>query len=426
MENLDEIQMRKRNMRLFPIYKTLSWDYLFFYTINFLFLTQIKNIDPADVLIIDSFYYLFGMITQIPATFVVERLGRKNSMILANILNAIYMIVIIFSKNLLNLIIAEIISSLAFAMKEVADPSLLNESIPKSKNKSKIFAKINEKGASRYYILNAISTMIAGILYQINGYIPIIISFLIIVISTIISCKFIEPVKKEKVKIEDENILKDIKQGFKFILNSERLKSLLLYSAIMSSLFCIMQTYEINLLEELNISSVVIGFLFAILGLTSGIASKNQERVHKRFKNKSLQAIATGAVVSVFITGITALCIKNIYVAMIIISIQYALKYICSGLYYNLIEKYLRNFANEKIDTKIFAVNQLLKSIICALMGIGASILLDKLNIMYCILAVSIVYSLFVILICKYMKPRVGLSPNEYGKNERKYDELKV
>ena len=187
-----------------------------------------------------------------------------------------------------------------------------------------------------------------------------------------------------------------------------------------------MQTYEINLLEELNISSVVIGFLFAILGLKSGIASKNQERVHKRFKNKSLQAIATGAVVSVFITGITALFIKNIYVAMIIISIQYALKYICSGLYYNLIEKYLRNFANEKIDTKIFVVNQLLKSIICALMGIGASILLDKLNIMYCILAVSIVYSLFVILICKYMKPRVGLSPNEYGKNERKYDELKV
>lgn len=426
MENLDEIQMRKRNMRLFPIYKTLSWDYLFFYTINFLFLTQIKNIDPADVLIIDSFYYLFGMITQIPATFIVERLGRKNSMIFANILNAIYMIVIIFSKNLLNLIIAEIISSSAFAMKEVADPSLLNESIPKAKNKSRIFAKINEKGASRYYILNAISTMLAGILYQINGYIPIIISFLIIVISTIISCKFIEPVKKEKVKIEHENILKDLKQGFKFILNSDRLKSLLLYSAIMSSLFCIMQTYEINLLEELNISSVVIGFLFAILGLTSGIASKNQERVHKRFKNKSLQAIATGAVVSVFITGITALFIKNIYVAMMIIAIQYVLKYICSGLYYNLIEKYLRNFANEKIDTKIFAVNQLLKSTVCGLIGIGASILLDKFNTIYCIIIVSLIYALFVFLICKYMKPRVGLSPNEYDKNERKYDELKV
>lgn len=426
MENLDEIQMRKRNMRLFPIYKTLSWDYLFFYTINFLFLTQIKNIDPADVLIIDSFYYLFGMITQIPATFIVERLGRKNSMIFANILNAIYMIVIIFSKNLLNLIIAEIISSSAFAMKEVADPSLLNESIPKAKNKSRIFAKINEKGASKYYILNAISTMLAGILYQINGYIPIIISFLIIVISTIISCKFIEPVKKEKVKIEHENILKDLKQGFKFILNSDRLKSLLLYSAIMSSLFCIMQTYEINLLEELNISSVVIGFLFAILGLTSGIASKNQERVHKRFKNKSLQAIATGAVVSVFITGITALFIKNIYVAMMIIAIQYVLKYICSGLYYNLIEKYLRNFANEKIDTKIFAVNQLLKSTVCGLIGIGASILLDKFNTIYCIIIVSLIYALFVFLICKYMKPRVGLSPNEYDKNERKYDELKV
>lgn len=426
MENLEDIQMRKRNMRLFPIYKTLSWDYLFFYTINFLFLTQIKNINPADVLIIDSFYYLFGMIAQIPTTFIVERLGRRNSMIVANILNALYMIIIIFSSNLANLITAEIVSALAFGMKEVADPSLLNESIPNSKNKSKIFAKINEKGASRYYILNAISTILAGILFQINGYIPIIISCIIIIIAAILSCRFIEPIKNQKLKIEHENTFEDLKKGFKFVLTSERLKSLLLYSAIMGSLLCIMQTYEINILEDLNISSVIIGILFAVLQLTSGIASKNQNRVHKRFKNKSLQMIAIGTIISIFITGITSLTIKNVYIAMIVIVISYILKYICSGLYYNLIEKYLRNFANEKIDTKIFAVNKLLKSTVCATTGLGASFLLERLNTVYCILIIGVIYALLVVLICKYMKPRVGLPPEKYNKNERKYDELKV
>ena len=30
-------KMRKINMKLFPIYKALSWDLLFYYTINFLF-----------------------------------------------------------------------------------------------------------------------------------------------------------------------------------------------------------------------------------------------------------------------------------------------------------------------------------------------------------------------------------------------------
>ena len=63
----DEVKkrkMRKRNMKLFPFYKKLAWDYIFFYTINFLFLTQVKGINPADVVLIDSFYYLFSFIFQ--------------------------------------------------------------------------------------------------------------------------------------------------------------------------------------------------------------------------------------------------------------------------------------------------------------------------------------------------------------------------
>ena len=46
MKEEEKIQMRKRNMRLFPTYKKLAWDYIFFYTINFLFLTQVKGINP--------------------------------------------------------------------------------------------------------------------------------------------------------------------------------------------------------------------------------------------------------------------------------------------------------------------------------------------------------------------------------------------
>ena len=134
----------KRNMKLYPICRALGWDYIFFYTTNFLFLTQVKNIDPADVVLIDSFYALFGIVMQIPATFIIEYLGRRRSIILANFLNCMYMIIIMFSKNLFNLITAELLSSLAFAIKDSAEPALLNESIPASRYKGQIFAKINQ------------------------------------------------------------------------------------------------------------------------------------------------------------------------------------------------------------------------------------------------------------------------------------------
>ena len=78
METNEETQIvRKRNMKLFPTYKKLSGDYLFYYTIDFLFLTQIKHISGADVVLASSMRAIFGIFLQIPANILVEFLGRK-------------------------------------------------------------------------------------------------------------------------------------------------------------------------------------------------------------------------------------------------------------------------------------------------------------------------------------------------------------
>ena len=73
-------KMRKINMKLFPIYKALSWDLLFYYTINFLFLTQIKKISASDIVLTDSFYALFVMILQIPINIIIAFLGKKKEL----------------------------------------------------------------------------------------------------------------------------------------------------------------------------------------------------------------------------------------------------------------------------------------------------------------------------------------------------------
>lgn len=190
--------MRKTNMRIFPTYKKLAWDYLFFYTIDFLFLTQIKGISAADVMLKSTFYAFFSIVLQIPANIIVEFLGRKNSIILGNILSCLYMVIIMMSGNLFDLIVAEFFSSMSFSIKNVAEPSLLNESIPPSRYKSHIYSKISAKGASGYYIFNSISKVIAGALFTINGYLPVILSLAVLIVVTILSIGFIEPIKKRK------------------------------------------------------------------------------------------------------------------------------------------------------------------------------------------------------------------------------------
>ena len=426
MKEKEKVQMRKRNMKLFPIYRMLSWDYIFFYTTNFLFLTQCKHIHPADVVLIDSFYALFGIIMQVPATFVIEYLGRKRSMIFANFLNCIYMLVVMFSTNLFNLITAEILSSLAFGIKETVDPAILNESIPPSRYKSKIFAKISQKGMANYYIINAIATILAGFFYDINPYIPITVSFIITILVTIISTGFIEPQNKNKKhKVEEFNQLKDIKDSFKFILKSERLKALILFSAVSGGVISLMATYEVSLLEDFDIPAKYLCIIFAILGMISGILAKKQEEFHEKYRNKSLCALFGIIGGTILIAGICGIIAKQYSVFILLIVVTYMIRYSLQGMYYPLTERYLRNFSNEKIDTKIFTAKNFLKSILSAVIGIIGSFLLDRMNIAYCMLIIGISTVILTILMSQYMKTRVGLKPEEYAKEELQFDELK-
>ncbi len=426
MDEASKVQMRKRNMKLFPAYKTLSWDYIFFYTINFLFLTQVKHIHPADVVLIDSFYYLFTVFSQIPATFIIEFLGRKNSIILGNILSCVYMVVVIFSNHLFYLIVAEMLSSISFAIKESAEPSLLNESIPPTKLKSKIFAKINEKGMSRYYIINAISTIIAGILYEINPYIPIFLSLTTLIVVTSMATLFIEPVKKtKKKKIQSVGQLKEIGEAFKFVLQSERIKSLILFSAVMKGILSILSNYEISMLEDLEISAGYLGILFAILGIIAGIATKKQERFHHKLRNKSLSVLAFSIIGTCIFAGITGVIAKQYPIVIYVVIVFYVVKYIFSAMYDPLIEKYLSNFTNEKIDTKIFTANNFLRGMAGAVAGFLGAFLLDRMETAYCMIMVGVIFAMLMILVTKFMKSRVGLKPEEYSKEETKYDKMK-
>ena len=421
-------KMRKVNMKNFPVYKVLAWDYLFFYTIDFLFLTQVKGISSSDVVLKSTFYAFFSIILQIPANIVVEFLGRKNSLILGNILNCFYMVIIMLSRNLFDLIFAELISAIAFSIKNIAEPSLLNESIPPSRYKGKIYSRISGKGAAGYYLFNAISKIIAGFLFAINGYLPVICSLIVLILAVILSLGFIEPIKKKtrtNREITGQKQLKEIKDGFTYVLKSERLKALILSASLIASILSILINYYVSLYEELKISSVAIGIIAAIAGIASSYASKIQMKFHNKFRNNSLTLISLLLSVSTIIAGICGLKAQQYVILLAIIILGNLIYNFGQGLYYTLIDKYLRNFTNEKIDTKIFATKNLFVGVFRVIAGLIASFLLDKTTTAYSMIIIGTIFTIVFIVTQKYMENRVGLNPDKYSNEETKYDELK-
>ena len=422
-------KMRKRNMKLFPIYKMLSWDLLFYYTINFLFLTQIKNISASNVVLIDSFYALFIMVLQIPINVIIAFLGKKKSLVIGNITLVIYMLIIIFSRNIFDLILANFISAIGFGIKETIQAVLLKESIPPSKYKNQIFSKLNSKGATGYYTLNMISKVIAGYLFTINGYLPMICSLIILIISTIISMGFIEPNPKGNTSLKKamgNEEIKNIKSGFKFVLKSERLKALILSAAFICSLLSILGNYEVNLLEDINLSSILIGYAGALISLINAIASKKENKFNSILKNKSLTVLSLTLSISALVAGICGISrIRENLVGIIIILSTYMIFGFINGMYYTIIDRYLMNFANKEIDTQINSVYNLFRNATKMIFGYLASFILGVTTSANALIIVGIIFTIIYISISQYMKTRLGLKPDEYSKEERKYDELK-
>lgn len=429
-ETKDEVRkMRKTNMRIFPMYDKIAGDYLFYYTVDFLFLTQIKHISAAEVVLVSSIKSLFGIFLQIPSNIIVEFLGRKNSIVLGNILKCLYMVMFMASGNLVDLIFATFVSSLAKSITSIAEPSLLNASIPPSKYKSNIFAKISSNGKSGYYLVGAISRLIAGFLFEINGYLPTICSLVVLIIVTIMSIGFVEPVNTKRTNIKEINIgkeIKNIEEGFKFVVKSTRLQALILAASLVTSLLNILLNYQTNTLQYIGIPASLVGTLAAIFALSSAYASKKQKQFQDRFGNKSIITLALMASISTIIAGIASLS-KNVFLlSIIVISISFILARFAHGMFYTIIDKYFRNFTNKDIDTKVFAVKNLFVNIVSATIGFFASFLLGKMEICYCMIIIGIMFTITYIILAKYMRTRVGLEPKEYSKEERKYDELKL
>ena len=126
------------------------------------------------------------------------------------------------------------------------------------------------------------------------------------------------------------------------------------------------------------------------------------------------------------IVGLLGIKVDQFPILAIFIVLLFLIEQFAHGIFYTIIDRYFRNFTNKDIDTKIFAVKNLFVNLVSALMGIIASFLLSKMSTAYCLIILGVVFTILYILMGKYMKTRVGLRPEEYSKQERKYDELKT
>lgn len=412
---------RRNNAKLYPIYKMFSWDLLCFYSIEFLFCTITKQVTASQILIIAAFYIIFKILLQVPAVIIADYIGKRNSMILGNSLVALYLVVLIFAPGMIGIIIADFICALGYDIKALAETNLLYDSVA-TKGGEGLYTKLDSKGGSLYYYLDAVFSLSAGYLFVFNNYLPIIICLTFVLISIILSFRFKEIYNTEKAKInnEKETIKQygtDLKTSIKFILKSRRLKSYILFGALFYGVISVIDTYKSELLVVKEMPEEQFSMVFAVLSLLAGVSVTFSKKIHKKFKNKTLTFISLTYIFSCIIIGLIAWKFTN-NVAIPIILILYAVLSMCDSVWYIIEYKYLNNFTTETNRSKIMFTYELIGGITASTISIIGSKILEIFEIQNAFLLVSLIFLVIMILVLDYMRTRFGLKPSEYKKED--------
>lgn len=415
----EEVEAKRKNAKIFPIYKMFSWDLLFFYSTQYLFYTTTKGLTAGEVLKVDAFYPLFIIIMQLPAAICADILGRKRSLILGNLIMALYIVLLIVLPGIVGIFIANIVYAFGYSLKGVQETNILYDSTA-TKGGEGLYPKINGKGATGYYIFDGIASLTAGYLFIINQYLPMICCLIVTIIATIIALNFKDIYTNKLEQNEISKKIKEYKSDFKIsiknIIKSKRLRALLIFMGLFNALISIMSTYKGNILVELQIGPETFSIINAVLTLISGIASTFQDRIHKRFRNKTFTVLSLSFVLSVVLIGL--ILFGNVNYMLPVILVLLSVRNITMSNYYVLSERYSKNFSTPKTRSRISFATEFTTNIIESISLFLAGILLDGVSIASATLIVGLVFLLLFTLVLDYMKTRVGLNPENYSKND--------
>lgn len=422
---MEDTKAKQLNVKIYTRYKMFSWDLLFYYAIIFLFFTQTKGINAADVLLAESFYPLFKIAFLIPATVLINSLGKRKSLIIGNGFVFLSIFTYIVGNNFAFIVVGELLSAIGFIIKGICESNLIYDSLEDNSSRGAKFSQIEGKGTSYYYYIEGISAVASGFLFAINGYIPMFLCLGVTIYSTYLSMKFKNIDEKQKINIyKVHKEVKDLFNSFRLFNKSPRLKNLIFFGALISAIILSLTMLRSSIMQDIGIPSEYFGIIFAVLGLISGIAAKNEFRVHKKFRNKTLASLALPLVFSCIVLGIICQLSQNFVVNVIVVLLMFLVQYIVRGPFYPLIKQYMNNFTTVNLRNKISSSFNLLENILRFLITFIASALLritttaNTFTVLGCALAV------IVVLMLDNMRKKVGLKPEQYTSKDKKILDL--
>jgi len=390
-----------RNVKTYYLYSTFA-ELLILGPILVLFLVA-KGLSFTEIMVLQSISAIAVVLFEVPTGAVADKIGRKESILLGSLLWAVSLGIYVVGNSFPMFMLAEVIFSLGATFKSGADNALIYDSL-KVMGREKEFQSIEGKARSFALYAQAIGSIIAGFVYEVNVNLPFLISVLFMVVTIIISLRFKEPPIEGKVGKYGINYIDQIKESGKFILSHEKIKAIIIFTMMFFIFYRTAFFYYQPYMEAVKIPVRYFGIIFFIFNITAAFASKRSHWIMEKTKPKTLTFMALLMIVSFVLLGVV-----KVWFGVFAILFQQ----IARGIYRPVTTKYLNKHIPSDKRATVLSFQSLACNMSVAIAFPLMGMLKDNENIFTAHMVLGIAMIILTVFTIKYMNTRLALRNNE-------------
>ena len=387
---MNEIDRKIRlSNKIYPYLSGLSSDLLFLAAINTIFLTTVKMLSASQISLLSAISILITIISQGLVLKIIKKIGNIKSVRLGLLMLFIGAILITFGSSFITIVIGEIFYNVAFLFKGM-DNIILRRNLKYQNNESD-FIRIQNKSSLVYAISTMICSFIAGYIFNINNYLPMIICIIICFFNLLFSGFLYESPTVEENKKEEKKQFKWTKILFMIVFTFGLLYGTLETAQNNGKIFIqyFMQNYE-----SIEKTAIYLTVIIAFSRIARVLAGLSFNKIYDKIKNKFIILLNIVLILALALI-ICGSFISQVNIAIIVMGFGFCMILWARDPIMNFLKNaLLDNCSKENQQTAMLKFNLSRKIIRCILSALVSLLLLkvDIFYIMILLLILALVY----------------------------------
>lgn len=392
MENNIKNKIELSN-KIYPYLAALSDDLLFWIAINTLFLTTVKGFSASQISLLTAIASFSAIILQGIIFKIIKKIGNIKSVRIGLSLLLLSATILTFAKKFCVISIGYIIYSNAFYFTSMG--SIILKRNLKAVNKEKEFSKVQSKISFIYSLITMIIAFIAGFIFSVNNYLPMIFCIIICIFNIILSFSLFE-YKSNEVETKE---LKNINN--KSVSLNKTIIMIIATYGLLYSMVDILQSNgklfiqsDLQKYLEIGITSIYLTIIIAFSRVFRVISNILFNKMYQKLKGKSIVLLNLLVIISAILM-ITGSMITYDLFGTIIMAFGFCILLFARDPINTFSKTELLNNCDTKDQEILLHRYNLSRRIITCILSIIVSILLSKYemrNLMIILLILTIIY----------------------------------